>query len=504
MSSNRNIFLNKDPEPIEIKIIFSGTTIDLLKVGDALTSAHETIWDMGDGNYLNTINAYIEDYTYTGAYIEPAVKEIICTIQPIRHIESKLTSVVINGNSSSSSTYNKVKSIDFFNLKYIHQIACSFNNMTSINFNELEEIGYQIFITYNPYLTGLTLTNINLSNLYNFYVNRCPSIKNFDLSTINRLRTLNVEYCTSLTGLTLPVGTNAVEGIGIIDLSNTKLKNVDLTYFKYLRENVDIRLMYSNDLETVTFNNDLVQLGNMNFLYICYSKNIKDIDLSMFTHLGGNINIGHNSSTPISSLSGLTLPTSTNATNTLGFSANYTSLKNIDLSIFPKITTVNIFGCPYLTGITFGYIDPSVETTNLYLHANHALEELDISMFYNLSGYLRLGGYSLKNLYLPSAITSTNNINFYCYDTDYISELDLRIFEHMTGNVSINNNSALTGITFSSAITTTNNINSFYIYDNPLLTEVDVSMFDKMSGFVRFGHVENIILPSVITATNKL
>jgi hypothetical protein len=123
----------------------------------------------------------------------------------------------------------------------------------------------------------------------------------------------------------------------------------------------------------------------------------------------------------------------------------------------------------------------------------------------NISGYNRLGSwmkfqnntFGTNSLILPSVLDSSS-LNFsgfyYINNTKTGSySLDLSMFDKMGGDIRLENNTNLSGITFASSIdSSANNISYFYCYSNPLIETLDLSMFDKLGGNIRLDSNTNL------------
>jgi len=153
-----------DPPPVKITVIFTGTTIYGFQVGNGqLQPIHEVRWDMGNGVILNNYNNNFS-YTYSDAFIEPAEKTIICTIQPVRHVNRKVNYIGFNG-SNNSTLISKIKSIKVENLNTLNNININYTKTEEIDIRSITNLYGNIYLSSNTKLgsilfpSAITATN---------------------------------------------------------------------------------------------------------------------------------------------------------------------------------------------------------------------------------------------------------------------------------------------------------------------------------------------------------
>lgn len=173
----------------------------------------------------------------------------------------------------------------------------------------------------------------------------------------------------------------------------------------------------NSDIKTISVEIDSFQ--NIDSILLTYNAVYGDLDLSMFSKLGGVIWLNSNTN-----LSAITFPdTISSATNITEFKIySNSSIETLDISMFNKLGgDIWLYSNTNLTGITFPTtIDTgATNISTLYVSGND-LRELDISMFNKLGGaILCYDNINLSAITMPSITELTGDTidRFNIYNT---------------------------------------------------------------------------------------
>lgn len=365
--------------------------------------------------------------------------------------------------------------------------------------------------------SGQTNSNYNLSTAY---VLDSTGVKNLDLSMFNRVRDITINNNLSLTSVTLP-STYIVGSPRIVEFRNNNLTGqLNLTPFND-KMNVSTYSFYLDrnpQLTGITFPSVGPRVGTVSTpLLWGYNSNITgNLDLSMLSGFPVNMTFENNSN-----LTGITLPTAvainsgSNSCITNGIGAfNFGSCDlqgTLDLSIFPNFGGSGVGGSLDLrsnTGLTQVILTSSTKNFN-----EIRIDDCNLTGNLNLSGLTgRLGGvFQLQNNSNLTGVTfssgctyqSSVSSSFYLYNCDLTGTLDLTTLSGLGGSFLINLNPNLTQILHGPS---SSSFRIYYASNCNLTGTLDLSPLSGLSGSIQIyinPSLTNITFPTSVGTFNN-
>ena len=494
------------PNPNSFKIDFSGTTVNNLQAGSAFIPGDNSEWDMGDGNTITTVNTTF-NHTYVNPYEEPVPK----TIEFITDDLTKLSSLTMIG-SNPTTGINKIYGVDFSNIQKTSNLQIANSEINTLDISTFTGITSTMYIYNNPQLRELKMPiqNIDSGYLSTLRVYSNEVLPELDLSGIDRIAsTIQIYSNNALETLILPTADPTIGNIGTFEIrQNPNLKEIDASGLTRIGQ--DLRLYSNTSLTGMTFPSTLSALATDVRRIDFYGNTAYPghLDLTMFDKLGGYVQLYNNDN-----LTGVTFANTLQAVsdpiNTFYIRNCYELEQELDLTMFTKMGGyVYIYSNPKLTDITFAptlnVAAANVGSIRIY---GSPLNDLDLSMFTKIGGHIQLGYDStfsnhIQTLTFPATVDAGAN-NITTFNVGYMSELkemDLSSLTKLGGDVSIQFNTSMTGITFPSTVTG-NNTTLFQFIGNEVLESVDLSGLTKIGGGIlmfQCYQLKTITFPPVI------
>ena len=315
----------------------------------------------------------------------------------------------------------------------------------------------------------------------------------------------------ALETLTLPTVDPTIGNMYQLDIySNANLKEIDLSGITRIGQ--DVRLYGNSSLTGITFPSTLSALAtDVRRLDMHSNPSLPGhVDLTMFEKLGGYVQLYNNDN-----ITGITFASTLNAIsdpiNTFYIRNCYELEGTLDLTMFTKMGRyMYIYSNPKLTDITFAPTlnAAAVNISNIRIYGS-PLNDLDLSMFTKIGGYIQLGYDStlanhIQTLTFPATVDAGANA-ITTFNVGYMSELkdmDLSSLTKIGGDIDINFNIAMTGITFPSTVTG-DNISSFQFVGNETIESVDLTGLTKLGGGIlmfQCYNLKTVTFPPVIDA----
>lgn len=478
----------------------SGTSVYNLMAGNALQPEDNSEWDFGDGNTSTTVNVNV-DHTYIAPYLEPVSKTITFTTDDLT-----LMSTLQCAGYNTTTQINKVYAVDFSNIKKTNAFSIFNTEINTLDFSTFTGMTGSINIYNNPQLRELNAPTQDISSGYisNLTVYNNDALTEMDFTGLNRLAsTIVIHGNALLETLLLPTVPNTVGNIYTLEIrSNPLITDLDVSGLDRIGRDIKI---YSNSALTgitfpATLNSAYTDVRRLDL----YSNDLTgNLDVSMFDKLGGYVQIYYNSN-----LTGIdfadTLQAVSDPISSIVIRGNTNFVGDLDLSMFTKIGgSLRIDNQPSLTGITFpssAAVGNNFSYVSIY---SNGITELDMSKLTKLGGNFQVSNMtSLTELTLPATLDGGSN-NFTNVNLGYlgVTELDLSSLTKLGTALNISQNDSLTGVTFASTVAGTN-ITTTYLNDNPVLKYIDLSSLTKLSGtIIMFTHAyETIDFPSSMDA----
>lgn len=466
-------------------------------------------WDLGDGTV-------VEGTTVSHTYADATTKTV--------KLYGKNTPIITSINMESD---NIVGNVDLSDITFSDnaQILFSFNySLTGlqlpIQISDVTVKGISVYqngitdtldlsyvqklassasiqVSYGTAMTGLILpSSLSTGSLYQLGINSNPNLESeIDVSAFNNFAansSIRVQSCPKVTTLTTATSTSGL--LYEFTVTNTGITSIDLTYYNtWNATNARLYINSNPDLDTLLFPSSVT--GKFSGIQLHANPSLSgDLDLSPFTSIGGSIQ-AHSNTT----MTGITFASSMAAGSKLTYLTAYNSnvTGDLDLTMWGDFGTsfyLDIYNNSLLTGIDF----PSSFTGTLFrIDANSCdlTGDFDLTMwgtyYEGFSIYLN-DNPNLTDVSFNSSVTGRLN-NLEISSTGLSGVFDLSMFSTFSvtgGNIFLNNNSALTGVTlYPSAIT--GYISKLYLHTNIFLGYVDLTILDTGISYLSYQFTDN-------------
>jgi hypothetical protein len=354
-------------------------------------------------------------------------------------------------NASSATTFNP----SFFRNLFQKSLHIDYGDNSS----------YDTGLSFSKvYSDGGTLKKVKIigdtfTDVYFITSNSDLIVGNVDLSPLEFLTGVSLNFNPQLTGVTYPNITSSVDLNNCGLIGNHDMSNVNLNSIFLAHSNGNL----TGITHSYTYNN---------ISYIVHSCNLLgNYNLSMFPGLGGSFLIYNNFN-----LTGITHTTSTqNFGSYWAYNCNLTGTHNVSM-LSGLGGTFDLRNNPLLTKIlhtasTQTFYTYRADSCNLI--GNH-----DVSMFPNLGGLFRVS----QNTNLTGITHTTSTLPFIVYDVgscNLTGTYDMRMFPGLGGSFNLGNNNNLTSILHTGS---TQNFTSYALGLCNITGIHDVSMLSGLGG----------------------
>jgi hypothetical protein len=255
----------------------------------------------------------------------------------------------------------------------------------------------------------------NYDDYYFFHINSDRPNGTIDFRKFTKLTNLSFSGDYNTLSLLFPSNSNAL--IQQLSVINTKLES-DINISGYNRLGSWMKFQNNTFGTNSLILPSVLDSSSLNFSGFYYINNTKtgsySLDLSMFDKLGGNIRLDSN--TNLSELE-FTSSIDSGANNISQFNLGYNNgLSNnsnnniLDLSMFTKLGGAVDISFTQLSGITFPTVESGANNiTTFYCYHNDNIKSLDLSGLYKLGGTILMNQSDLLSGITFPVVTGTSN-----------------------------------------------------------------------------------------------